>query len=118
MAAANPFRLEIRVVPRASKNGIDGLRGGRIVVRVTAPPVDGAATAAAVSVLADALDVAPTTIRVVAGQTSRNKAVTVAGLRAVDVLSRLSIGRDRAGGSTESRRTDQRSTGSHRQRNR
>ena len=118
MAAANPIRLEIRVVPRASKNGVDGLRDGRIVVRVTAPPVDGAATAAAVSVLADALDVAPTTIRVVAGQTSRNKAVTVAGLRAVDVLSRLSIGRNRAGGSTESRRTDLRSTGSHRQRNR
>ena len=118
MAAANPIRLEIRVVPRASKNGVDGLRDGRIVVRVTAPPVDGAATAAAVSVLADALDVAPTTIRVVAGQTTRNKAVTVAGLRAVDVLSRLSIGRNRAGGSTESRRTDPRSTGSHRQRNR
>ena len=118
MAAVDPFRLEIRVVPRASKNGIDGLRDGRIVVRVTAPPVDGAATAAAVSVLAEALEVAPTTIRVVAGRTSRNKAVTVGGLRAVDVLSKLSIGRYRAGGSTESRRTGPRSTGSRRQRNR
>ena len=71
-----------------------GLRDGRILVRVTAPPVDGAATAAAVSVLAEALQVAPTTIRVVAGQTSRNKAVTVGGLRAADVLSKLSIGPD------------------------
>ena len=118
MAAADPFRLEIRVVPRASKNGIGGLRDGRILVRVTAPPVDGAATAAAVSVLAEALQVAPTTIRVVAGQTSRNKAVTVGGLRAADVLLKLSIGPDRAGGSTESRRTGPRSTGSRRQRNR
>jgi uncharacterized protein len=118
MAAADPFRVDIRVVPRASRNGIDGLRDGRIVVRVTAPPVDGAATEAAVSVLAEALDVAPMTIRVVTGHTSRNKAVTVGSLRAADVFARLAIGPDRAGGPTESRRTRPRSTGSRRQRNR
>jgi hypothetical protein len=118
MAVVDPFRVEIRVVPRASRNGVDGLRDGRIVVRVTAPPVDGAATAAAVSVLAGALGVAPSTIRVVAGHTSRNKAVTIRGLRAVDVLSRLAIAPDRAVGSTESRQTDPRPTGSRRQRNR
>ena len=116
--AADPFRVEIRVVPRASRNGIDGVRDGRIVVRVTAPPVDGAATAAAVSVLAEALDLAPTTIRVVAGHTSRNKAVTVGGLRAADVLSRLSIGPDRAADSTESRQTGPQSIGSRQRKNR
>ncbi len=118
MAAADPSRVEIRVVPRASRNGVDGLRDGRVVVRVTAPPVDGAATAAAVSVLAEALDVAPTTIRVVAGATSRNKAVTVGGLCRTDVLSRLAIGPDRAGGSSESHQPGPRSTGSRRRRNR
>jgi len=115
---ADPFRVEIRVVPRASRNGIDGLRDGRIVVRVTAPPVDGAATAAAVSVLAEALDLAPTRIRVVAGATSRNKAVTVGGLRAADVLSRLSIEPDPADGSTESRQTGPQSIGSRQRKNR
>ena len=118
MAAADPFRLDIRVVPRASRSAVDGQRDGRIVVRVTAPPVDGAATAAAVSVLAQALDVAPTTIRVVAGHTSRNKTVTVGGLRAADVFARLAIGPDRADEPTESRRPGPRSTGSYRQKNR
>ena len=118
MAAANPYRVEIRVVPRASRNGIEGLRDGRILVRVTAPPVGGAATDAAVSVLAAALGVAPATIRVVAGQTSRNKAVTVGVLRAADVLSRLAIEPDRASGSTESRQPSPPSTGSRRQKNR
>ena len=36
MAATDPSRVEIRVVPRASRNGVDGLRDGRVVVRVTA----------------------------------------------------------------------------------
>jgi uncharacterized protein len=111
-------RVEIRVVPRASQNGIDGMRDGRIVVRVTAPPVDGAATKAAVSVLAEALGVARTTIQVVSGQTSRNKTVTIGGLGASDVLSKLAIGPDRTAGSTERRPRDRRSSGSDRQRSR
>jgi uncharacterized protein (TIGR00251 family) len=90
-------------VPRASRNGIVGIRDGRIVVRVTAPPVDGAATKAALSVLADALGVARTTIEVVSGQTSRNKAVTIGGLGAAEVFSRLATGRDQTAGSTERR---------------
>ena len=88
-----PCRVEIRVVPRASRNGIDGVRNGRVVVRVTAPPVDGAATDAAVSVLAEALGVARSAIRVVSGRTSRNKAVTVDGLSSADVRSKLATGR-------------------------
>ena len=118
MASSDPVRIQIRVVPRASRNGIDGVRDGRIVVRVTAPPVDGAATAAAVLVLAKALDVPPTTIRVMSGQASRNKTVTVAGLNAADVASRLANGPDRTGGSTEFRQPGPQSIGSHRRKNR
>jgi uncharacterized protein (TIGR00251 family) len=103
---ADGCRVAIRVVPRAARNGIDGVRDGRIVVRVTAPPVDGAATKAAVAVLAEALGVAPTAIQVVSGRTSRNKAVTIAGLGAADVFSKLAIERDRAAGSTERRQRD------------
>ena len=116
--SSDPCRLEIRVVPRASRNGIDGVRDGRVVVRVTAPPVDGAATAAAVSVLADALGVPRTAIQVVSGQTSRNKAVIVGGLSPVVVRSKLAIGLDRATGSTERIQRDRRSSGSDRRRNR
>jgi uncharacterized protein (TIGR00251 family) len=116
--ASDPCRVEIRVVPRASRNGIDGVRDGRLVVRVTAPPVGGAATAAAVSVLADALGVARATIRVVSGQTSRNKAVTIGRLGAAEVFSKLASAPDRTTGPTERRERDRRSSGSDRQRNR
>ena len=119
MAGADPFLVDIRVVPRASQNSIDGaLREGRIVIRVTAPPVDGAATAAALSVLADGLGLAPKMIQLTAGETSRNKRVRISGLRASEVLERLAIVPDRAVGSTERRARDRRANDSHRPKNR
>ena len=86
-------RIDIRVVPRASKNAVEGVRDGRVVVRVTAPPVDGAATAAAVEALAHALDVAPSRIQIVRGHASRNKTVDVGGLSGADIASKLATGR-------------------------
>ena len=41
-------RLDLRVSPRASRNAIDGVREGRLVVKVTAPPVDAAANDAVI----------------------------------------------------------------------
>ena len=43
--------LAIRVTPRSSREGIDGEREGRVLVRVNAPPVDGKANAAVARVL-------------------------------------------------------------------
>jgi uncharacterized protein (TIGR00251 family) len=71
-------RFEIRVIPRASRTGVAGVRDGRLLVRVTAPPVDGAANDAAVRVLAKALDVPSAVVRISSGQTSRNKTVEIA----------------------------------------
>jgi uncharacterized protein YggU (UPF0235/DUF167 family) len=115
---ASGARLDIRVVPRASRNGIDGVRDGRVVVRVTAAPEDGAATAAAVAVVAAALDVAPTTIHVVSGRTSRNKVVAVGRLNAAQVVAKLASAPGRAGGSTESRPRDRRTSAPPPSRNR
>jgi uncharacterized protein (TIGR00251 family) len=75
-----PLRLDLRVIPRAPRSSIDGLRDGRVVVRVTAPPVDDAANDAVVALLADELDVPRRAVRVVAGATSRNKTVTIEGV--------------------------------------
>jgi uncharacterized protein (TIGR00251 family) len=71
-------RFEIRVMPRASRTGVAGVRDGRLLVRVTAPPVGGAANDAAVRVLAKALDVPSAVVRISSGQTSRNKTVEIA----------------------------------------
>ena len=49
-------RVEVRVIPRSPRTAVDGIRDGRVVVRVNAPPVDGAANDAVVAALAEALD--------------------------------------------------------------
>jgi uncharacterized protein (TIGR00251 family) len=71
-------RFEIRVMPRAPRAGVAGVRDGRLLVRVTAPPVDSAANEAAVRVLAKALDVPSAAVRISSGQTNRNKIVEIA----------------------------------------
>src|SRR5438094_816513 len=57
--------------------------------RVAAPPVEGAANAAVVALVAKALGVAPSTVRVVGGERGRDKRVRVAGLTDADVRTRL-----------------------------
>lgn len=59
-------------------------------LRVTAPPVDGAANAAVARLLARALGVAPSSITVVSGLQGRTKIVEIVGLRLGEIQSRLS----------------------------
>jgi uncharacterized protein YggU (UPF0235/DUF167 family) len=75
-------RLDLRVVPRAPRTEVGGLRDGRLLVRVTAPPVDDAANDAVIRALADALDVPRQAIRITAGAASRNKTVEISGVDA------------------------------------
>ena len=71
------LRLEVRVIPRSPRNAIDGERDGRIVVRVTAPPVDDAANKAVIEVIAGAYGVAKSRVRILSGGRSRNKTVEI-----------------------------------------
>ena len=84
-------RIDIRVIPRSPRTKIDGIRDGRLLVRVTAPPVDDAANDAVVETLARVLDVPKRSIRIVKGTTSRNKTVEVAGMSGAAVLARLPV---------------------------
>jgi len=70
-------RFDVRVQPRASRTAVGGAHGGALRVRLSAPPVDGAANAALVDALADALGVPRRAVRIVAGATSRGKVVEV-----------------------------------------
>lgn len=74
------MRFSVRVQPRASRTGVDGLFGDALRVRVSAPPVDGAANEAVIRVLAEALHVPRVAVRIVAGASSRTKIVEVAGV--------------------------------------
>ncbi len=82
-------RLDIRVIPRAPRTRVDGMRGGAILIRLAAPPVDGAANAALIAFLATALDLPRRNIRIVSGETSRDKRVAIAGIDDLTARTRL-----------------------------
>jgi len=67
----------VRLIPRAARAGLAGTRDGRLLVRVTAPPVEGAANEALVAVLAEACGVPPSAVRLEAGRRSREKRVSL-----------------------------------------
>jgi uncharacterized protein (TIGR00251 family) len=80
-------RLALRVLPRSSRTTVDGVRDRRLLVRVTAPPVDAAANRAAIGALADYLGVPRGTIRIVSGAAGRNKTVEIAGMSSAAILT-------------------------------
>ena len=82
-------RIDIRVIPRSSKNCVDGIRDGRIIVRVTAAPVEGAANDAVIATIAAALELPRRAVRVIHGGTSRNKTIEVTGLDPAAARARL-----------------------------
>lgn len=69
--------FSVRVTPRAAANALAGEREGALLVRVTAPPVEGKANDAVVSLLARSLDLPRRAIRVERGAVSRTKRVSV-----------------------------------------
>jgi uncharacterized protein (TIGR00251 family) len=73
-------RFAVRVQPRASKTEIAGVHGDALKIRLSAPPVDGAANDALVKFLAELFAVARRDVRIVAGETSRSKIVEVEGI--------------------------------------
>jgi len=86
----SPAFLQVRLQPRASANAIAGVQDGVVRVRVTAPPVDGAANEALVRLLAKALSVGRGRVSIVRGRSSRNKVVRVEGLSEEEALALLS----------------------------
>lgn len=81
--------LRVRVIPRARKNDITGWRDEALVVRLTAPPVGGAANKLLRRFLAKRLGVRPSDIEIVSGETSRNKVLRLEGLEPSDLEAAL-----------------------------
>jgi uncharacterized protein (TIGR00251 family) len=70
-------RIDVRVIPRARRNEVGGERGGRLVVRVTAAPVDGRANDAVRQVVADHFGVRAGAVEIVSGEHSPDKVLRV-----------------------------------------
>ena len=79
-------RFAVRVQPRASRSETVGVHGDAMKVRLSAPPVDGAANAALVELIAEVLGVGRRAVRIVSGESSRSKVVEVEGVTAAAVL--------------------------------
>lgn len=72
--------ITVRVQPRASRNGIVGVLGDALKVRLTAPPVDGAANEALIDLLRSTFRIPAAAITIVSGTSSRTKVVELAGV--------------------------------------
>ncbi len=81
--------FSVKVQPRARKDAITGVAGEALKLALTAPPVEGKANQACIEFLAEFLNVPRASVTIVAGQSSRNKVVCVAGRTAVEVEGRF-----------------------------
>jgi uncharacterized protein len=81
--------VSIRLQPRSKRDEVVGERADAIVVRVTAPPVDGKANAALCAYIARILRISSSRVTVVRGQTSRDKTVHVQGVAPSEVRAAL-----------------------------
>ena len=69
--------FNLRVVPNSSKSEIVGEFDGALKIKIAAPPVDGAANAELIRVLAKKIGVAKNSIEIIGGQNSKNKQVKI-----------------------------------------
>lgn len=72
--------LKVRVNPRSSRSQVTAWQDGVLHIKLTAPPVEGAANKAAVEFLARTLGIRKSQVALVSGQTGRDKTFEIAGL--------------------------------------
>jgi uncharacterized protein (TIGR00251 family) len=71
--------LSLHIQPRASKNELCGVQDNALKVRLTSPPVDGAANKLCREFLADVFKVPKSSVEIISGETSRHKRVRISG---------------------------------------
>ena len=95
-----PLRLRIHLQPRAAHTRIVGRHGDALKVHVQAPPVDGAANAALIALLAEALHVPRRAVRILHGASGREKLIEIDCPDPAGCLARISarVDKEKAGG--------------------
>lgn len=76
--------LRVRVQPRSSSDALAALRDGVLVVRVTAPPLDGRANDSVCRLLAGTLGVRRSALTIIRGEKGRDKVIAVEGVGQAD----------------------------------
>jgi uncharacterized protein (TIGR00251 family) len=86
---ADGILLDIRVIPRAGKSTIAGVRDGALLIRLAAAPVEGEANSALIDLLSRTFDLPKRNVVLVSGSKSRTKRVKVRGLSVATLKQRL-----------------------------
>lgn len=73
--------VSVKVVPRASRSEVVGSINGSLKVRISAPPVDGAANAELIRLLARHFGVRKSSVTIISGASSRSKLICVDGIK-------------------------------------
>ena len=88
----NAMTFKVRVQPRSSNNGVVGLYGDALKIKLTAPPVDGKANATCLKFFSDLFNIPKSAIQIVSGKTGRDKKIRLtlpSGKKIEDVSNRL-----------------------------
>ncbi len=72
--------FSVRVIPRSSRSEIIGEYNGVLKIKLNSPPVDGAANAELVKLLAKEFDLSKSQVEILSGNTSKLKKVKISGL--------------------------------------
>ena len=83
--------VALKVIPRAGRTMLAGVRDNALLVRLAAAPVEGAANAALLAFLSDQLQIPRARLEIVTGEKSRSKRVKVRGMSAATVAARLGL---------------------------
>ena len=84
--------IKVRVLPKSSRNRVDGFQDGALRVRVTAAPTEGQANAAVIALLAKTLGVSKSRLGIIRGYSSRDKVVSVDTLTEQEVRRKIEVG--------------------------
>src|SRR5438552_16386332 len=88
--------LPVRAQPGAREAGILGEHAGSLKVAVTAPPQDGRANKALAELLAETLGLKRSQVKLLSGETSREKRFLVQDVSKADLETRVAALRERA----------------------
>jgi uncharacterized protein len=88
---ANTCTIAVKIIPNAPRSEIVGWLGEALKIKIHAPPIEGRANDALCEYLADSLGIPRRAIRMIRGETSRQKVIAIDGLTRVEFDAKLGL---------------------------
>jgi hypothetical protein len=81
--------VQVKIIPRSSKNQVAGYDRGCYKIKIAAPPVDGQANQGLIAFLAKKLGIAKSRVKIVSGEKSKQKKIKIDGLTLSEIRTLL-----------------------------